>query len=364
MANTISLETSSGFGRWLAGHNASLVVSGYQSGQVFIIGTSREGKAQLSAIRFDRAMGLNHGPRGLWMATLSQLIHFVPVRPPPGKRSEHDFIFVPQCSIHTGYIDAHEVAVDADGRPLVAASFFDSVLSVDAERGAAPVWAPPSVSHLVAADTCHVNGICLDKGRLRFVTALASGGEENGWRQHHDRGVVFDAVTGRTLATSLIRPHSPRLHEGRLWLLQSGNGTIGHVRSGQLLEMTLCPGYPRGLAFLGDAAVIGVSRLRDSGSGADLPLASRLRRERIQSRCGVVVLDTRSGRPFHEAYFGDGVDEIFDVVVLKGVKNPKLLKPGSAEAARSYLFRKGTPETGMRRPARITKDPKGRVSLT
>ena len=358
MANTFSLETSSGFGRWLSEQNCSLLVSGYQSGQVFVIGTNDEGKAQLSATRFDRAMGLCRGPHGLWMATLSQLIHFVPVRPPPEKRSEHDFIFVPQCSIHTGYINAHEVAVAAGGVPLVAGSFFNCVFAVDALRSATPVWAPPSVSHLEAADICHVNGICLSKGRLRFVTALASGGEAEGWRQHHDRGVVFDCLTGRMVATSLIRPHSPRLHGGRLWLLHSGNGTIGYFRSGQLVEMTWCPGYPRGLAFLGDAAIVGVSRLRDSGSGAELPLASRLRNRRATSRCGVVVLDTRTGKPLHEAYFGEGIDEIFDVVVLQGLKNPRLLKPGSAEAARSYLFRKSTPEVRVRQAEHTAKNAK------
>ena len=42
----------------------------------------------------------------------------------------------------------------------------------------------------------------------------------------------------------------------------------------------------------------------------------------------------------HEAVFEDGVDEIFDVAILRGHRNPKLLRPGSQDAARSFLFRK------------------------
>lgn len=357
MAREFTLETSSGFASWLAGQNCSLIVSGYQSGQVFVIGTDRAGKLQLGATRFDRAMGLCQEPRGLWMATLSQLTHFAPLRATDAKNPEHDAFLVPQCAIHTGYINAHEVAVDATGRALVAASLFNSVLAVVPLRGNTPVWAPPGIKDLAARDICHVNGLCLDQGRLRFATALAAGGEPDGWRQRHDSGVVFDCQTGKVVVTSLVRPHSPRLHDGRLWLLNSGAGTIGTVKSGKLAEMTLCPGYPRGLAFLGTAAIIGVSRLRSNGSGADLPVAQRLQAKKVTARCGVVVLDTATGKPLHEAYFGEGIDEIFDVTVLAGFRNPKLLKPGTQDAARSYLFGKAMPRARTRPPARIVKKP-------
>lgn len=355
MALEFALESSPGLASWLAGQNCSLIVSGYQSGQVFIIGTDPEGKLQLTATRFDRAMGLCHGRRGLWMASLSQLTHFVPVRSGDGKEAEHDAFLVPQCTIHTGYVNAHEVAVDAAGRPLVAASFFNCVLAVDPMRGSRPVWAPPSIKTLDAADICHVNGLCLDQGKLRFATALAAGGETDGWRQRHDGGVIFDCPTGKVVASNLVRPHSPRLHDSKLWLLNSGAGTIGVVKSGRFAEMTLCPGYPRGLAFLDSAAIIGVSRLRSNGSGADLPLAQRLRKKEVSARCGVVILDTTTGKPLHEAYFGEGIDEIFDVAVLSGLRNPKLLKPGTREAARSYLFDKPSPRTRTRPQARLVK---------
>ena len=61
-------------------------------------------------------------------------------------------------------------------------------------------------------------------------------------------------------------PHSPRLHRGRLWLVQSGTGEFGHVdlRPGRFEPVCFLQGYARGLAFLGDHAVIGVSRPREN----------------------------------------------------------------------------------------------------
>jgi uncharacterized protein (TIGR03032 family) len=285
-------------------------------------------------------MGLHYGPGGLWMASLSQLIRFVPIKMPGTRKSSHDFVLVPQSSMHTGYVNAHEIAIDKAGRPLVVGTQFNCVMSVDAARGITPFWAPPFVKDLQAVDLCHLNGICLEEGRLRFATALGNSSEADGWRKHHDRGCVFDCLTGKPVAVGLHRPHSPRLHNGKLWLLNSGMGTIGVVRGRRFVDAVMCPGYPRGLSFLGDAAIIGVSRLRKSGSGLELPLATKLQARKATSRCGVVVLDTASGKPLHEAYFGEGVDEVFDVVALKGIRNPKLIKPGSQEAARSYLFHK------------------------
>jgi hypothetical protein len=36
-----------------------------------------------------------------------------------------------------------------------------------------PRWRPPFISALAAEDRCHLNGLCLAKGRPAFVTALA-----------------------------------------------------------------------------------------------------------------------------------------------------------------------------------------------
>jgi uncharacterized protein DUF4915 len=73
-------------------------------------------------------------------------------------------------------------------------------------------------------------------------------------------------------------PHSPRLYDGKLWLLNSGAGEFGTVdpASGTFTPVCFCPGYARGLAFVGRHAVIGLSRPRRGGTFSGLALDERL----------------------------------------------------------------------------------------
>lgn len=52
-------------------------------------------------------------------------------------------------------------------------------------------------------------------------------------------------------------PHSPRVYRDQLWLPDSGTGYFGRVdrSTGKFESLTFCPGYMRGLSFIGDYAV-------------------------------------------------------------------------------------------------------------
>jgi uncharacterized protein (TIGR03032 family) len=121
-------------------------------------------------------------------------------------------------------------------------------------------------------------------------------------------------------------PHSPRLHEGKLWILNSGAGEIGivDIKAGRFDPITFCPGYLRGLAFVGHYALIGLSKPRSTAipSGAINPLQKTLNDLSVDQRCAVYVLDTRSGNLVHWFRFEDVVNELYDIVVL-----PKIMRP-------------------------------------
>ncbi len=40
---------------------------------------------------------------------------------------------------------------------------------------------------------------------------------------------MLDVPSGEVVVGGLCMPHSPRWHDGRLWLLESGNGALGYV---------------------------------------------------------------------------------------------------------------------------------------
>ncbi|MGO4843683.1 DUF4915 domain-containing protein, partial [Rhizobiaceae sp. 2RAB30] len=73
----------------------------------------------------------------------------------------------------------------------------------------------------------------------------------DGWRdRRHDGGIVIDVASNEIVAEGFSMPHSPRLYDGRLWLLNSGAGEFGFVdpADGSFTPVCFCPGYARGLA--------------------------------------------------------------------------------------------------------------------
>jgi uncharacterized protein (TIGR03032 family) len=122
-------------------------------------------------------------------------------------------------------------------------------------------------------------------------------------------------------------PHSPRIHGGRLWLLNSGTGFFGWIdpERGGFEPVTFCPGYLRGLAFAGDYAVVGLSKPRHDQTFGGLPLQQELETRNAEPRCGVQVTHLRSGDVVHWLRLGGMVSELYDVVVLPGAAQPMAL---------------------------------------
>lgn len=104
------------------------------------------------------------------------------------------------------------------------------------------------------------------------------------------RGVIFSGATREPVARGLTRPHSARLLSGRLWVANSGYGELGVVEDGAYEPVLRLPGWTRGLAFCGDVAFVGTSRViprfRAYAPGLDVD----------RSVCGVHAVDTGSGR--------------------------------------------------------------------
>ena len=118
-------------------------------------------------------------------------------------------------------------------------------------------------------------------------------------------------------------PHSPRWHDGRLWLLESGTGQLVLVdpATGQRQTVAELPGFARGLALVGPYAFVGLSKIRKTSAMDGVPLAER----REQLKCGVAVVDLRSGQVIAFLEFQTAVEEIFDVQLLPGLRFPEVI---------------------------------------
>lgn len=154
-------------------------------------------------------------------------------------------------------------------------------------------------------------------GKPKYVTALGETNEMAGWRPNKARGgLLMDVDSGVILCRGLSMPHSPRWYGGRLWVCESGSGTLGYVdrNTGRYEAVAAVPGFTRGLDFAGDLAFVGLSQVRESAVFSGIPITERLAPE--ERTCGVCVVDLRRGEPIALLKFESGVQEVFAVAVL------------------------------------------------
>ena len=85
----------------------------------------------------------------------------------------------------------------------------------------------------------------------------------------------MDVRSGEVICRGLSMPHSPRWHDGRLWLLESGTGQLVLVdlATGRRQTVAELPGFTRGLAMLGPYAFVGLSKIRPTSAMDGVPLA-------------------------------------------------------------------------------------------
>ena len=241
----------------------------------------------------------------------------------------HDACFLPRSSVCTGDVQIHEMAwaTSPGNQPELwfVNTRFSCLCTRSNTHSFVPRWRPPFITALAPEDRCHLNGLCVVDDRTAFVTALGTTDNFGGWRANKKNGgVLLDVASGEVVARGLSMPHSPRWHDGRLWVLESGSGGIGCVdlATGKYQAMAVLPGFTRGLDFCGPLAFVGLSQVRESAVFSGFAIADRPLAERC---CGIWVVDTRTGDTVAFVKFEDALQEIFAVQVLPGLRHPDVI---------------------------------------
>ena len=299
----------------------SLLVTTYQAGKLVIV--RGEGDHLNTHFRsFPAPMGLclADGGAKLAIGTTIQVWEFRDIRD-VARRLEpadtHDACYLPRSSHVTGNVLIHEMAYGADGQLWFVNTRFSCLATLDPESSFVPRWRPPFVTELEPSDRCHLNGLAMLDGKPRFVTAMGATNEMAGWRSKKaSGGILMDVDSGAILCQGLSMPHSPRWYGGRLWVCESGSGTLGSIDldTGRYEAVASLPGFTRGLDFAGDLAFVGLSQVRETATFSGIPITERLAPE--QRTCGVCVVDLRRGQTVGLLKFESGVQEIFAVAVL------------------------------------------------
>jgi len=324
----LEVTSSRHFASWLAEQQVSLAFTTYQTGKLFLLGRHPTGQVAVFERTFNRCMGMWGNGQTLWMNALYQLWRFENVLRPGEIHQGCDRLFVPKIGYTTGDLDIHDIAVEASGRVVFVATSFGCLATLSERYSFTPLWRPAFLSSLVAEDRCHLNGLALENGRAGYVTAVSTSDVSDGWRdRRRDGGCVLEVPSSQILAAGLSMPHSPRVYRDRLWLLNSGTGFLGTIDRANraFVPLTFCAGYLRGLAFVGDYAVVGLSRPRQDKTFGGLALEEELARRGAEARCGLQVINLRSGAVAHWVRLEGMVSELYDVVALPGVVRPMAL---------------------------------------
>jgi uncharacterized protein (TIGR03032 family) len=370
------------FPQILAHLRMSLAVTTYQAGKLVLLRPEpRDGGRGEAVLNthfrgFNKPMGFAWEPGRFALGTSTEVWEFHDMPAVARKLdstdspARHDAAFLPRTAHITGDVQVHEMVwappapkpANASGNSRQALSelwFVNTRFSCLATRSGlysfVPRWKPPFITALGPEDRCHLNGLGLRDGQLRYTTALGETDTPAGWRENKRcGGVVMDIPSSQIIARGLSMPHSPRWHDGRLWVLESGNGGVGIVdeRTGKYQEICRLPGFTRGLDFAGPYAFVGLSQVRESAVFSGIAIAEMKPEERC---CGVWAIDTRSGQIAGFVKFVEGVQEIFAVQGLQGLRWPEVLNEDPQRIAESYelpdeALRQVPP--GLRQPAR------------
>lgn len=319
------LFTSRQFVEWMAEQHVSLAFTTYQAGKLFLLGINPEGKLSVFERTLNRCMGMWSDAQSLYISTLYQLWRFENVLAEGELSNGYDRVYVPQVGYITGDLDIHDIAVDVNGDVVFANTLMSCLARVSQTHSMSPCWTPPFISRLAVEDRAHLNGLAMRDGKPAFVTCVSQSDVADGWRDRRsDGGVVIDVASNETIVSGLSMPHSPRWYQDKLWLLDSGNGYFGYVDidKGDFIRVAFCPGYLRGLAFIGDFAVIGSSLPRDNKTFQGLRLEKELKQRDAEPRCGLFVVDLKTGEIPHWLRMEGLVTELYDVCTLAGVRRP------------------------------------------
>jgi uncharacterized protein (TIGR03032 family) len=256
----------------------------------------------------------------------------------PNQLVELGFVREPGCqervliprtaTFHPGRLYLHDIAF-VGGTLYGSATGLDTIVRLDPVLAAEPVWWPKAIECDGRPDR---NGNRLQLNSIAAGPTLeasffsASAAKPSRRRPGHrnfavdGRGVIFSGATREPIAIGLTRPHSVRLHDGRLWVDNSGYGEVGVIdREGQFGAVARLRGWTRGLCLVGDVALVATSRIiprfRQYAPGV----------EADRSECGLHVVDTTTGQVRGSLIWPSG-SQIFAIDVLR------------AEACRGFPF--------------------------
>jgi len=306
----------------------SLAISTYQAGKVVMISSIDTDRLIQLTRTYKNAMGMAKANNKLAVATTDEVV-LLKNRPRlaksyPNKQNVYDGIFIPTARYNTGTLALHDMEF-IDDKLIAVNTNFSCLSEIDANNSFNPIWKPPFITELKPEDRCHhLNGLAVDNKKIKYLTALGSTDTVQGWRDNKmNGGVLMKYPNGEIILDNLSMPHSPRIINGELYLLNSAKGEliVVDVENKTYEVVVKLKAFARGMAVFGDYLFIGVSKLRhNSKVFADLEIAKT-------SFAGIIAVYLPYKSIVGSFKYEMSIDEIYDVKVIDESIRPSILSP-------------------------------------
>lgn len=306
--------------------NCTIALTTYQAGKVIFISAQNEEKIVQLPRTFNKAMGLAIDGNKMGIATKNEVIvlkndaRLAPTY--PKSPNKYDALFMPRATYYTGQVDIHDLDWGTDGLWGVNTSF-SCLCLVDEEYSFTPKWQPHFIDALVSEDRCHLNGLAMQNGQPKYVSALGSGNSMQSWRQNiTSGGIIMDVERNEIVIQNIPMPHSPRLYDGKLWMLTSATGdvVVADPEKGTFDTLIHLSGFVRGMARKGDYLFVGLSKLRQNSS-----TFKHLEIAKFANYAGIDIIHIPTATKVAGLKYLASVDEIYDVQILDGIRRPGIV---------------------------------------
>ena len=311
----------------LAELRISLIISTYQAGKVIFISSKDGENITQTPISFKKPMGIALLGTKLAIATIDEIQVFSNSKTLaekfPHSTEDFDALYLPRATYYCGETDLHDLHF-ANGGMWAINTKFSCISSYDVNYSFTPRWKPPFITALLPEDRCHLNGMATVDNSPAYATALGKTDSKGAWRENIiDGGLLMMVPSGEIILENLAMPHSPRMINNELYLLQSATGEIikCDLDKKDYEVLFKVDGFIRGMAHYKDYIFVGLSKARESSKTfSKLPVAS------VAKYAGIIVFDLKNKTKVGEIRYTTTVDEIFDIQVLPDTISPGLIR--------------------------------------
>jgi uncharacterized protein (TIGR03032 family) len=281
-------------------------------------------------------MGMAITSNSLYVASIGNIFRYVKEVGEVGKRGDTEVVFdasyYPRQVLLCGDHDLHDLKVNSKGDVFYVSSLFNCVCRPSFNKSFEVFWVPPwitsnALGELAQEDRCHLNGLCLVDDVPKYVTAASQGDIISIWKEKKSqkKGVVYDIVENKVVCEGLSHPHSPKYHNGKLWILESGTGQVGWIdmENSKFMPMKFIPGFLRGMYLVDNFLFVCSSLDRHDTAFDHIALGDILAETGIDAKCGVWILNLDTFDLIGNIQFNN-VKELYDIVVMQNTVNPVL----------------------------------------